>query len=131
MLGSRNTLSLHLVIPLVLALCALSCTTTTPPPPLQEHLSVKLISVKSPVSPGNAASITIKTAPSAECTITVTYKSGPSQAQGLDPKTADNEGIVSWAWIVGTRTTPGEWPIRVTCSAGSEQSTLETLFSVQ
>ncbi len=125
MLGSRNTLSLRLVIPLVLALSALSCATT------QEQLSVRLISVISPVSPGNAASITVRSAPSAACTITVAYKSGPSQAQGLDPKTADKDGIVSWAWIVGTRTTPGEWPIRVTCSADSGQSTLETVFSVQ
>ncbi len=81
--------------------------------------------------PGNAASITVKTAPNTACTITVTYKSGPSQAHGLDPKSGDKDGIVSWAWIVGTNTTPGEWPINVTCSAGSRQSTLETLFSVQ
>ncbi len=124
MLGSRNTLLLQLVVPLVLALSALSCTTP------QEQLSVERIAVITPVNPGNAASITIRTAPSAACTITVNYKSGPSHAQGLDPKTADKDGIVSWAWIVGTNTTPGEWPIRVNCSAGSKESTLEIMFSV-
>ncbi len=125
MLWSRKTLSLQLVILIVLALSALSCTTA------QEQLSVALISVTSPVSTGNAASIAVKTVPGAACTVTVTYKSGPSKAHGLDPKTADKDGIVSWAWIVGTRTTSGEWPIKVTCSAGSRQSTLETSFSVQ
>jgi len=122
---SRNSPIPQLVILTVLVLSAVSCTTA------QQQLSVTFISVISPVSPGNAAGITVKTAPSAACITTVTYKSGPSQAQGLDPKTADNNGIVSWAWIVGTRTTPGEWPIRVTCSTGSKQATSETSFLVQ
>ena len=40
------------------------------------------------------------------CSITVYYKSGPSEAQGLYPKRPVH-GRVSWTWLVGTRTTPG------------------------
>ncbi len=127
---SRGTLMPLLGVSIALALGATSCT-TSPEQPSQEQLSVALASITSPVSPGNAANITVKTAPSAACTITVTYKSGPSRAKGLDPKTANQDGIVSWAWIVGTRTTPGAWPIMVTCSAGGRQTTLETSFVVQ
>lgn len=104
---------------------------TSREPRSQEQLSVALASLTSPVSPGNAASITVKTAPSAACTIAVSYKSGPSRAMGLEPKTATQDGVVSWAWIVGTRTTPGRWPITVTCSAGGRQTTLEASFAVQ
>ena len=65
---------------------------------------------------GNAAHATVRTLPGARCDIVVEYKSGPSTAQGLDPKTASGSGEVSWSWMVGTRTTPGSWPVTVTCS---------------
>lgn len=97
----------------------------------QQQLSVTLVSITSPVSHGRAASISVKTAPGASCTITVTYKSGPSRAKGLTPKTADTAGKVEWSWIVGTRTTPGTWPVSVTCSSGGKTGTLHASFEVQ
>ena len=129
---SRSILSPLRVVWIVVAFATLSCTNAPERLSVEpEQLSVALASLTSPVSPGNAASITVKTAPSAACTITVAYKSGPSRAKGLDTKTATQDGVVSWAWIVGTRTTPGTWPITVTCSAGGRQATLETSFLVQ
>ena len=81
--------------------------------------TARLVRVASPVSRGNSATLVARVVPSRTCSITVTYKSGPSQAQGLYPKRPSN-GRVSWTWKVGTRTTPGRWPIRVACgSAGS------------
>ena len=129
----RGTLSSLLVVWIVLALGTLSCTTAQGGQSSvgSEQHSVTLAFLTSPVSRGNAASITVKTVPGAACAITVTYKSGPSRAQGLVPKTAEESGFVGWAWIVGTRTTPGMWPITVTCSAGGRQATLETSFLVQ
>lgn len=96
-----------------------------------QQLQVKLVSLSSPVSPGDDATVTVQTAPNASCNITVIYKSGPSRARGLFPKNADNRGRVDWTWRVGTRTTPGKWPISVTCSAGGRQGTLETAFVVR
>jgi hypothetical protein len=121
---SGGALSLSFILWMVLAL---SCSS---PAAVQQPLPVTVISLTSPVSHGNAASITVRTAPEAACTITVTYKSGPSRARGLDPKTADGNGVVSWTWIVGTRTTPGKWPIAVMCSTGDRQGSLEVAFEV-
>jgi micrococcal nuclease len=76
-----------------------------------------IVIVKEPgtVSAGRRASVTIRTAPRAMCSITVWYKSGPSTAAGLDNAQTDAKGLMSWAWKVGTRTTSGTWPITITC----------------
>jgi len=81
---------------------------------------VTLIRVTSPVSAGAYATLTIMVSKPARCSITVYYKSGPSEAQGLYPKRTNAQLRVSWTWKVGTRTTPGRWPIVVSCgSAGT------------
>jgi hypothetical protein len=55
---------------------------------------------------------------------TLDYKSGASSAAGLYPK----RGVrISWTWKVGTRTTPGRWPITVSCGSAG---TLRTSFVV-
>lgn len=97
----------------------------------QRRLTVVQVHLTSPVSPGSDATLTVQTLPGAGCTITVHYKSGPSRAHGLVPKTADRQGLVSWTWRVGTRTTPGTWPIVVRCVLGSSEGTLETSFEVR
>lgn len=79
-------------------------------------------SVRSPVARGQQAGVTVSTVPSRVCAITVTYKSGPSTAQGLAPATADGNGRASWSWQVGTNTTPGSWPIDVTCGNASARA---------
>ncbi len=68
---------------------------------------------------GATATVAAHTAPGAQCSIVVRYKSGPSKTQGLGPKTADAGGDVSWAWKVGTNTTPGAWPVTITCGGAS------------
>jgi micrococcal nuclease len=40
----------------------------------------------------------------------------------LVAKTSDGAGNISWTWIVGSRTTPGQWPIYVTCGSASDQT---------
>jgi hypothetical protein len=89
--------------------------------------SVRLVGVTSPASPGSYATLTAAVAPGATCTIVVHYKSGPSQAQGLYAKRSSS-GRVRWTWMVGTRTTPGRWPITVSCGAAG---TLQTSFLVR
>ena len=71
---------------------------------------------------GTATTLIVKTSPNTGCSIEVDYKSGPSTAQGLGPKTSDAAGNVSWTWIVGSRTTLGQWPIYVTCGSASGQT---------
>lgn len=43
--------------------------------------------------------------------ITVYVKSGASRAKGLEPKTSDETGYVSWSWWVGENSTPGTYKI--------------------
>jgi competence protein ComEC len=108
--------------------------TTTPPtttPPTTLELTLEIISVTSPVGPGYNATLVAKATPGAECNIDVYYKSGPSTAAGLYPKTADAEGNVSWTWKVGTRTTPGSWRIVVTASLAGKTVSQTTYFTVQ
>jgi hypothetical protein len=64
-------------------------------PPAPATLGVTFTSVSSPIGAGNVATATVQTAAGASCSITVTYKSGRSTAKGLDPKTADANGMVS------------------------------------
>jgi len=93
-------------------------------------LSLQVVSITSPISPGANATLTVKTTPGAQCTITVNYKSGPSTASGLETKTADNLGNVSWTWKVGANTTPGTWTIVVTATSQGNTVTTTTNFTV-
>ena len=71
------------------------------------------------------ASLTVKTAPKANCSIRVVYKTGVSTAAGLGPKQASATGTVSWTWRVGTSTAKGTWPITVSCvGQGSARTTI-------
>jgi micrococcal nuclease len=103
-------------------------TATTAP---QTTFTVEIVSLTSPIPHGAYATLVIRTAPAAACTITVYYKSGPSKAQGLGAKTADASGQCSWTWRVGTNTTPGTWSIAVTASLNGQSKSLSIPFVVQ
>ena len=114
---------------LVCAATAAASTTALAPAALGTTASmstVRLVRVTSPVSPGAYATLVARVVPSRRCSITVYYKSGPSSAAGLYPKRPSG-GRVSWTWKVGTRTTPGRWPIVVSCGSAG---TLRTSFVV-
>ena len=87
---------------------------------------VRLVSLTSPTYPGAYASLTARVSPTATCSIAVYYTSGRSRAKGLIP--LRRGGRVSWTWKVGTNTTPGRWPIVVSCGRAG---TLTTSFVVR
>jgi hypothetical protein len=79
----------------------------------------RLVRVTSPARRNSYATLVAHVVPARRCRISVLYKSGPSQAQGLNPK-RPRHGHVSWTWKVGGNTTLGRWPIQVSCgNAGS------------
>lgn len=80
----------------------------------------------SPVKQGQNATITIQGKAGVKYSIKVTYKSGASTAEGLEPKTAGNDGKITWTWKVGSKTTPGQYP--VTISGGGQ--TFQTYLSI-
>lgn len=107
---------------------AIPAVTVVPVP--SAELPLDIVAVTSPVKPGARATLAAKTAPGASCTIAVHYKSGPSKAQGLEPKEADAAGNVSWTWSVGAQTTEGTWRIVVTASKDGKTVAKETTFVV-
>ena len=68
------------------------------------------------------ATVTIQGAPNTSYSITVRYKSGPSTAKGLEDQVSDADGIVSWTWHIGGRTSAGTFTITV--SGGGESETV-------
>jgi hypothetical protein len=105
--------------------------TLAPPLAYSQQMEVRLSSLTSPVHTGKDVRILVKTAANANCQITVTNQSGPIKAPGLFPKSADRKGQVRWTWRVPSNSTPGVWPITVTCAAGKQQGTLKSLLVVQ
>ncbi len=87
---------------------------------------VRLVNVTSPINHGAYATLVAAVSPSRLCSIAVYYKSGRSHAKGLYSK-RPIRGRVSWTWKVGTNTTPGRWPIVVSCGSAG---TLRTSFRV-
>lgn len=76
--------------------------------------TIKLNDISSYVSPGDTAHISVTAKPNTEYSISVEYSSGYSEAEGLENKTTDSAGRVSWSWKVGTNTYSGEYPITIT-----------------
>lgn len=87
---------------------------------------IQLVYLSDCVSAGNKARISIKGEPYTDYSISVYYNSGESTASGLRTKTSDEEGKVSWSWKVGTRTSPGVYPIYIS----STNSKFKTSFEV-
>jgi hypothetical protein len=94
-------------------------------------LPVQLLTLTSPVAPFSDATLEAKTLPGASCAISVLYKSGPSRARGLVAQEAGGDGRVRWTWRVGSNTTPGTWPIVVSCRKGDDRADLRTSFEVR
>jgi hypothetical protein len=90
---------------------------TTQPP--AEQGGVRLVSVTG-AAPGGRAGVTAQTTPGASCSIGYTTPAGTaSAAQGLTAETADATGTVSWTWVIGPSTRPGDGSVVVTCDGAS------------
>lgn len=87
-------------------------------PNAAEGAAVQMLT--SPVAPGAAASMTVKTNPASQCTITVVYDKTPSKDPNLTTQTADDYGMVSWTWTVPSTAPIGTWPVKVTCTANKK-----------
>lgn len=119
------------VLPVLVCLSLISIGISPAISAAMQDIKVRLVSVTKAVKPGDDASIAVSTAPNADCTIAVTYKSGPSEAKGLEPQKADAKGMAKWTWTVAQATSPGKWPIKVSCSAAGKSASLETAFEVK
>ena len=88
---------------------------TRAPVPLQPGVVVPAIEVvTSPVKPGQTVSVQARVKPGATCSITYTTPAGnTTRSEALVPKLADAEGLVSWTWPIGAKTSPGSARITI------------------
>lgn len=90
----------------------------------EESLSVSILSVTSPASPGGTpVTVFAKTQPGMICEIEVGYAGGENEATAFTSKPAAENGLVSWTWRVDASTPFGKYPVTVTAkrSDGSGQ----------
>ncbi|MDW7658023.1 MAG: hypothetical protein SCM11_12710 [Bacillota bacterium] len=101
--------------------------TTTKATTTATAYQLSVIFMTTPISPGEIATININGKPNTEYNINVNYSSGVSSAQGLENKTSDGNGYVSWTWKVGPRTKSGDYYIDII----GDGKTLKVNFTVQ
>lgn len=90
-------------------------------PQKQEEYALAL-SVTSPVDNNSMATLTAKGKPNTVYHISVYYSTKESGAQGLENKTSDENGNVSWTWKVGGNTKPGKHKITVYAKNNTKDS---------
>jgi len=74
---------------------------------------ITIISYPKTARRNETVSVTIQALPNTKYHIVVNYKSGPSKSKDLDEKISDANGIVSWTWKVGAKSTAGTFDIIV------------------
>lgn len=107
---------------------AIPAALTAAPSPVATYASDLMIT-KHPgtVARGQVASVSVQASPDSQCQIKVIYKSGASKAAGLEDRKADADGVVSWKWKIGGRTSRGTWTVKILCA----EQTVTTAVTVR
>lgn len=88
---------------------------------------LQVVSYPERIRRNEVGTVVIQGKPNTVYSISVYYKSGASKAEGLETKTSDANGRVSWSWKVGPKTSEGTFKIVV--SGGGESKTVK--FTVE
>ncbi len=87
--------------------------------------NINLVSLTSPISRGSDVTVSIKGLPNTTYDIDVIYSSGESKASGLEDKTSDSEGNVSWTFKVSSNVKPGTYEVKISDGEDSASYSLE------
>ena len=87
--------------------------------------NINLVSLTSPISRGSDVTVSIKGLPNTTYDIDVIYSSGASKASGLEDKTSDSEGNVSWTFKVSSNVKPGTYEVKISDGEDSASYNLE------
>ena len=87
--------------------------------------NINLVSLDSPISKGSDVTVSIKGLPNTTYDIDVIYSSGASKARGLEDKTSDSEGNVSWTFKVSSNVKPGTYEVKISDGKDSASYNLE------
>ena len=90
--------------PTATAKATLSPKPTPTAAPITRATGITILDYSETARRGSFAFIEIQGLPNTDYTCGVEYKSGPSSAEGLGKKRSDANGVVSWRWKVGPRT---------------------------
>ncbi len=90
-------------------------------------LDIEILEITSPIGNGQTATLEIKGKPNTLYSIAVYYGENKSTAKGLEDKTSDKNGKVSWQWRVGARTKTGKHKIVIS----NDKGTFITYFIVE
>lgn len=96
-------------------------------PPAETTLTLDDMSAQ--VMAGGEAHVRVYGRAGEQYRITVYLKSGASTAKGLEDKTPDAEGLITWEWNVSSRTTPGDYRIVIE-RISDERDALELPFTI-
>lgn len=81
---------------------------------------------------GANGNVSIKTLPTAACTIRVTYADGQtSKDAGLAAKPADDFGVANWTWTVEQTRPPGKALVETTCVHGKKSGYMKNDITIQ
>jgi hypothetical protein len=91
------------------------------PPP-----SIQVEDITSPAARGSEATLKIVTRPGVRCELRVLLY-GPTTlpTDGLETKTADDDGFCTWVWTVPEDVVPGTWRYRISAGEGEGRATRE------
>ena len=89
--------------------------------------NINLVGLTSPVSRGSDVTVSIKGLPNTTYDIDVMYSSGASKASGLEDKTSDSEGNVSWTFKVSSNVKVGTYEVKITDGENSVSYSLEVI----
>jgi hypothetical protein len=95
-------------------------TAVLPPP------SIQVDEMTSPAARGSEATLRIITRPGVRCDVRVLVF-GPDAlpTDGLQPTTADKDGVCEWRWTVPDSVVPGTWRYRISAGEGEGRATRE------
>jgi len=79
----------------------------------EEVTALEFVSITNPIKLGSEVTLTMRGKKNTNYNIDVYYSSGVSTARGLEDKTSNSEGIVSWSWKVSKNVIPGSYEIVV------------------
>ena len=90
--------------------------------------NISLLSMTTPVNRGNEVTVSIKGKPNTTYDIDVIYSSGESRAKGLEDKTSDSEGNLSWTFKVSNNVKVGTYEVKITDGKDSASYSLEVTY---
>jgi hypothetical protein len=107
---------------------ALACAAAAAPVPL----TVKVVSVTTPVARGTEGHLVVRTVPYAQCGASVQAQTDPGRTiASLPVRPADGAGLVTFSVRVPGVAKPGPYPVTVSCQRGGRAAAAHLRVTVQ